>query len=31
MVWEEKIFDLAGTRDSTLIGTIGELIAWRYL
>lgn len=31
MVWEEKIFDLAGIRDSTLIGTIGELIAWRYL
>jgi len=31
MVWKEKIFDLAATKDSTLIGTIGELIAWRYL
>jgi len=31
MIWEERIFDLAGTKDSTLIGTIGELIAWRYL
>ena len=31
MVWEEKVFDLAATRDSTLIGTIGELIAWRYI
>jgi len=31
MVWEEAVFDLAATRDSTLIGTIGELIAWRYM
>ena len=31
MVREAKTFDLSDTRDSTLIGTIGELIAWRYL
>jgi hypothetical protein len=31
MVWEERTFDLADSRDSTLIGTIGELVAWRYL
>ena len=31
MIWEDKVFDLAATRDSTLIGTIGELIAWKYL
>jgi len=31
MVWEEKTFDLADSKDSTLIGMIGELIAWRYL
>jgi hypothetical protein len=31
MVWEEKVFDLSDLKDSTMIGTIGELIAWRYL
>lgn len=31
MIWEEKIFDLTTTKDSTLVGTIGELIAWKYI
>jgi len=27
----EKIYDLSETKDSSLIGTIGEILAWKYL
>ena len=28
---DEWALDLAGTRDSSLVGGIGEMIAWKYL
>ena len=29
--WEEKVIDLWKTNDSSLLGEVGEVIAWKYL
>lgn len=29
--WEEKIIDLWKTQDSSLLGEVGEVLAWKYL
>ena len=29
--WEEKIIDLWKTKDSHLLGQVGEVLAWKYL
>lgn len=31
MQWQEKIIDLWNTKDSSLLGEVGEVIAWKYL
>ena len=31
MSWEEEIFDLAHVRDGAVTGSIGEILAWKYL
>jgi hypothetical protein len=31
MIWEEQVFNLADTKDSSFVGAIGEMIAWKYL
>jgi len=31
MQWQEKVIDLWNTKDSSLLGGVGEAIAWKYL
>jgi len=31
MQWEEKVIDLWNTKDSSLLGEVGEVVAWKYL
>jgi hypothetical protein len=31
MQWQERVIDLWNTKDSSLLGGVGEAIAWKYL